>query len=356
LAIVTFGDIHIYEYALPFQNPITMMRQQFTERRGLVLSIKNKDGCEGLGEIAPFPGLSKESLLQAKNQLLKLIPAILKKNISLFGDVKSISAKASLPSVRFGIESAICDLWAKSQHRQVAQLFTKNPLEKIKINALLADANDAVYKTKQIATDNFSAIKIKVGRGDIDQEIEMVQSARKNVGRYIAIRLDANCAWTLNEAIRFARGVQECDIEYIEEPLVHAHQIQEFVAATSLPVALDESLTLETSSDPPDGVVAFIIKPGIDGGVFDVIKFIKQANFLNIKPVLSSPFLSAIGLNMALQIASAHVPASSVMGFGTFKFFKADFVKTPVRIENGELDVQEFNNNVSLNKSLLNEC
>lgn len=51
---------------------------------------------------------------------------------------------------------------------------------------------------------------------DPDEDIAAIQEVRKKVGKHIVLRVDANRKWTYDAAVKFAHGVKECCLQYIE--------------------------------------------------------------------------------------------------------------------------------------------
>ncbi|MBV7327218.1 mandelate racemase/muconate lactonizing enzyme family protein [Chloroflexi bacterium TSY] len=90
----------------------------------------------------------------------------------------------------------------------------------------------------------YAGTKLKVGRADMNEDIRRVYAIRQTVGDQAMIACDANRAWTPNEAIRFARSVEEYDIAWLEEPTQWNNQVQGMHTvrgATSIPVAAGQS-------------------------------------------------------------------------------------------------------------------
>lgn len=352
---MTINDARIIHFALPMRRPIVMMGREISERHGAILSIKDNVGNHGLGEISPFPGLSRESLQQALQQLKAFVPILSNTPGIDFESIKTLTSDL-FPSVRFGVESALIHLQANKNRTSIGGLLASDPLGTINVNALVTGEQNLVQEIEDIRQKKYKAVKIKVGRDKIEQEIKFVRSVRQKLGPEIAVRLDANRAWNLDNALLFAHSVKDCGIEYIEEPLKEASFLETFFDETGMPIALDESLTLVSAANPPRGTHAFIIKPGVHGGVFDVMELIKAAACQNIEPVLSSPFLSAVGVMTALNIAAAFTRSSSVMGLGLEDFFLHDMLTKTIGVSAGAITIREFNDAVALNSSLFIEA
>jgi len=69
---VIITGFEIYKYRLPLNIPIPLASKLLLFREGLIIQIFNEKGVFGLGDIAPLPGLSRETLAQAQKQILTL--------------------------------------------------------------------------------------------------------------------------------------------------------------------------------------------------------------------------------------------------------------------------------------------
>ena len=62
--------ITLYHYALPCQTGVVLRKQPLNIREGLIIQL-NQQGKIGLGEIAPLPGFSQESLKEAQAAVIQ---------------------------------------------------------------------------------------------------------------------------------------------------------------------------------------------------------------------------------------------------------------------------------------------
>ncbi|HEY8580341.1 MAG TPA: mandelate racemase/muconate lactonizing enzyme family protein [Beijerinckiaceae bacterium] len=90
----------------------------------------------------------------------------------------------------------------------------------------------------------FRAIKMKVGRKRLAEDVARVKAMREHLGEDFPLMADANMKWTVDEAIRAARALQPYDLTWIEEPTIpddpagHARIVRE----GGVPVAVGENL------------------------------------------------------------------------------------------------------------------
>jgi L-alanine-DL-glutamate epimerase-like enolase superfamily enzyme len=90
----------------------------------------------------------------------------------------------------------------------------------------------------------FRAIKMKVGRALLSEDVEKVAAMRKHLGSGFPLMADANMKWSADEAIRAARAFQPYALTWLEEPIIpddvggHARVVRE----GGLPIAAGENL------------------------------------------------------------------------------------------------------------------
>ncbi|WP_262299253.1 mandelate racemase/muconate lactonizing enzyme family protein [Microvirga sesbaniae] len=90
----------------------------------------------------------------------------------------------------------------------------------------------------------FRAIKMKVGRANLFEDVERVGAMREHLGAGFPLMADANMKWSVDGAIRAARALQPFDLTWLEEPTIpddpagHARIVRE----GGLPIAAGENL------------------------------------------------------------------------------------------------------------------
>ena len=90
----------------------------------------------------------------------------------------------------------------------------------------------------------FRAVKIKIGRPHVSEDVARLSAVRKALGPGFDIMTDANQGFTVSEAIRRARYYEALDLAWFEEPLpaedLNGHVL--LSQSTSVPIAIGESL------------------------------------------------------------------------------------------------------------------
>ena len=161
------------------------------------------------------------------------------------------------------------------------------------------------------------------------------------IGPDVGLRLDANRAWTFEQATAFAQGVSGCDLEYIEEPLADAAQMPKLVAACNLPVALDESLVGLPIRELREHTYAraVVLKPTLLGGLAHTLEMAQHAHALGMKPVISSSFESGVGMLALAALASATGRGRVPAGLDTYRMLAADVLQPRLPLDTSEVDI-----------------
>ncbi|MDF2961630.1 MAG: Mandelate racemase/muconate lactonizing enzyme N-terminal domain protein [Paenibacillus sp.] len=105
--------------------------------------------------------------------------------------------------------------------------------------------SEKAYIEKCIETveEGFKAIKLKVGKYSLENDIERIKLAQREVGPNIQIMVDANQGFDEREALRRGRAYQELGIRWFEEPLIpqHKENSARLAQALDIPIAIGEN-------------------------------------------------------------------------------------------------------------------
>jgi L-alanine-DL-glutamate epimerase-like enolase superfamily enzyme len=192
------------------------------------------------------------------------------------------------------------------------------------LEALLRQADDNRAR-------GFRAIKMKVGRPSLREDVERVRAMRAHLGPDFPLMVDANMRWSVDEAIRAARALRDLDPVWLEEPTIpddvpgHVRIVRE----GGLPIAAGENLhTLyEFRALIAAGGVTFP-EPDVTncGGVTAFMKICHLAEAFNL-PVTSH---GAHDVTVHLLAAVPNRSYLEAHGFGLDRY-----IANPLRIEAG---------------------
>lgn len=90
----------------------------------------------------------------------------------------------------------------------------------------------------------FNAVKIKIGRENLDEDIERIKAVREFIGPDVTFMVDANYSMTVDKAIEAINRFKEYDITWFEEPIIPDNYMgfSQIADATGFPLAMGENL------------------------------------------------------------------------------------------------------------------
>ena len=177
--------------------------------------------------------------------------------------------------------------------------------------------------------------KVKVAEPGqtLDDDVARVDAVRALVP---IVRVDANGAWTVDQAIAAAAVLGP--LEYLEQPCATVEELAELRRRVDVPIAADESI--RKAGDPLAVVRAgaadvAVLKVAPLGGISAMLKIAAQ---IDIPVVVSSALDSAVGIAVGLAAAAALPNLDHACGLGTGRLFAED-VAEPVAPVDGYLPV-----------------
>ena len=307
----------------PVVHPLVVGGRAVTERVGLELRLRDARGQAGIGEASPLPGLHRERVEELPDRL----PAarrLLADAIAAAPDYPALLSvlaaqagwRALPPSLRCGLEGAALALLAGAG--DPAALLGL-PATTVRPSCLLF-AGTAAEVTPALART--PCLKAKVGRRDRRDELAALRALRRALGDAAELRLDANRAFTLAEALAFAAEVRDLRPRWIEEPLRDPRELPAFAAGSGLAVALDETLREPDHADlaAAPGVAAWVLKPALLG-VGGTLAAFRRAAARTAGPVcvVSASFEGPRGLALLSTLARC-APGGPAPGLGTARW------------------------------------
>lgn len=300
----------IHSYALPLVCPLQLGGEELTHRTGWLIELTGPDGNKGWGDVAPLPGMSPDSELEAMEEW----------------DGERVDSSMITPSVRCGLDMAFYNLGDPALMPAPLQALSP-PRSTITLNALLIGTIDEMVKQELVAgRDGYDTIKIKVGRQDPAEEIQLLQMINNHAADHVKFRLDANRAWTPDTADRYLSVLSEMNIEYVEEPFQNPRASFAWSQGTGVPVALDESLrTMELDDlDTYAGLRAVVLKPTLLGGLVQSLEWAGKAREIGAYPVISSMMESGVGTLTLARFAASICDADVAVGLDTYRWLAED--------------------------------
>ncbi len=237
--------IELREIKMHMRTPFETSFGVTHERRIILVSVSS-GGLTGYGEVScnETPGYSYETTDTAWLMLSELFaPAVLGKDLEQPGDFAThMKPFRGHPFAKAGLELALWDLWAKAAAQPLWTYIggTKTQLP-VGLSVGIKQSPQALAEfVAQQAALGYKRIKLKIGRG---RDLEYVAAARGALGADVALTVDANSDYTL-EDIELLKGLDQYGLQYIEQPLSNDDIVDHATLARSLktPLCLDEPI------------------------------------------------------------------------------------------------------------------
>ncbi len=234
------------------------------------------------------------------------------------------------PAATCALDTALIDLSARQRGVPMASVLGAESIGPVPVCALLAGRTpEELTREARIAVgQGYTSFKLKVGARAIAEDAKKVASLRMAIGNDFSIRLDANRAWTLDQARVALHRFQPYGIEFLEEPLRSPQpgDMRRLSDGAGVALALDESLSGAAA------LIAFIEHDAADylvlkaarlGGPTRCVEIARLAGTAGIKVVVTDSIESAVGMSTAVHLASALSRHGTAVGAGGARFFPA---------------------------------
>lgn len=214
------------------------------------------------------------------------------------------------------IDAAQWDLAGRRADQPVWQLLGAAEAPAVEVNATIAapDRESAASAAAAAREAGFRCVKVKVGVGDDAGRLAAVRAA---AGPEMSIRVDANGAWSVDEALAALRAFEPVGIELCEQPADDVDACAEVAARSPIPIAVDESAPDALDSRLCDAVC---LKVARFGGISGVVFAAGRARQAGYRVYLASMLDGPLGIATALH-AAAVVHPDYACGLATLGLF-----------------------------------
>lgn len=198
------------------------------------------------------------------------------------------------------LDCAAWDLWGKLQGQPVWKLWGLSTERVPPTDYTIGIASPDMMVQKLQEMPNWPVYKIKLGTAD---DLAIVRLLRRHTAS--PFRVDANCAWTAEEAIGKAESLKSLGVEFIEQPLPPEKddQMHHLLARSALPLVADESCCVESDVDRCAGRFHGVnVKLVKCGGLTPARRMLLRARQLGLKTMVGCMTESTVSISAAAQL------------------------------------------------------
>jgi len=304
---------------LRFRTPLRTSYGDLAEREILELLIEGPDGVPGRGEAAPLEPYDGVSSARARAALEAYRPILEVAGERPGGELlDACRAADDLPQALAAVDMALWDRAGRRAGTSVARLLTEPVLEEVLVNATIGaeDRAGAAASADAARQAGFRCVKLKVGIGDDAGRVAAVRAA---LGPEPELRLDANGAWTVDEAIAAIEALGSAGLELVEEPVHGLRALRAVRERVAVRIAMDESAA-EPGALASGAADAVCLKLARCGGISGLLAAASLVRASGAEPYVASTFDGPLGIAAALH-ATAALRIQAACGLATLHLF-----------------------------------
>tara|TARA_B100001287_G_scaffold274204_1_gene279062 strand:- start:18798 stop:19844 length:1047 start_codon:yes stop_codon:yes gene_type:complete len=339
--------LYFEKIELEFKFPAGTSRGVLTKKPSWIL--KSAENREVFGECSVIPGLNKD--YQSDTQYEAKLNWVCDTFQALYGQIRDdhllnfyCSELSNHPSILFGVESLLYRLKTNKGIDPFESSFSRGDAS-IPINGLIwmGSIDEMKLRVREKIQQGFSVLKFKIGAMDFALEYKLLFEVRKEFGKDIEIRVDANGAFERKNIKNVLEQLKNIDIHSIEQPIESGQWelMRELCQYSSVPIALDEELigiqSIEDKINLLESICPqyIILKPSLHGGLIGTLEWVSLAKEMDIGWWITSALESSIGLEVIARMVGFLKPTIP-QGLGTGGLFENNFESSLV-IQNGNL-------------------
>ncbi|RYM06319.1 o-succinylbenzoate synthase [Sporolactobacillus sp. THM7-7] len=332
--------------ASPLKIPFSTHLETVTERKAIIVEVRDREGRCGFGEADPFssPWYTEETVTTCWHMLQDfLIPIVLQQGFSSPERLDALwSGIRRNNMAKSGLSQAIWDLYAQQKGVYLGRLFGAERT-KVEAGAVIAAGSgaQAVDQIARFTKAGYRRYKIKISKA---ADIKLLTAIRR-VYPDTPLMADANASYTLQD-LEHLKRLDAFSLQMIEQPLAYDDLAEHAVlqSAIETPICLDESICSfhDARSALMLGSCKVVnVKMARVGGWGAAVR-IHDLCFKNNIPVWCGGMIE-FGISKAHHIALASLKGFTLPGdlFSSSRYWDRDIVDPEIKVRHGFIKVPE---------------
>jgi o-succinylbenzoate synthase len=276
------SSVELRPYRLQLLRPLRTAHGLREFREGIEVLV-HVGAWIGHGDAAPLPEMGTETLEECLRELR----------------AARLDALPRTPAARCALEQALLDIEAQQAGVPLARLLAPQAPLEVPASALLAAGSMAelAREAQRAAAEGYGTVKLKVG---FDDDYARAAVVRDAVGPEVKLRLDANGAWTAEEALCRLRELAPLGIELCEQPTPDLAGLE----GCPVPLAADEMLAADAEG-ALDRARTLVLKPMLLGGLSATLELARRAHVRGLSVIVTTSLEGPVGRAGAAHLAAA---------------------------------------------------
>lgn len=277
---------------------------------GVIVQLISGDHA-GYGEASPIPTITGETSSSTFQMICYLLEELKGRKYGGMEDMLLDTARLSYfnPGAMSAIDIALHDLLSKVYGIHVTRLLGGS-LKGVNstLTVGIGDVDASLRELENFLGQGAKIIKVKVGK-DVDADIERIRKISERLGS-IPFFVDANQGYSLNDAAKMSRVLQECGALFFEQPMDRRalSKMRDLRSKSDVPIMLDESIC------EPFDVIKAIEEESLDmvnvklaksGGIRGAIKALTVAQSYGMDAMVGCMIETKLGISASLSVVSS---------------------------------------------------
>jgi mandelate racemase len=226
---LTLQNIQVHALSVPLRRPIQSKVGVYPHWPFILIDVQTREGVVGRSYLEPYVAKAVKPIAGVIENIAEQFQGKPIAPLDVYGDAMKtlhLNGRAGMTLIALsGLDMAIWDALARAAGVSLATLLggSPGPMRAYNTNGLWLIPKDKIAAEAKslVAEGGFKAIKMRLGRASLKDDIEAIRIVRDAVGDDIILMSDFNQGLTLGEALQRMHGLDDQGLYWFEEPIVY---------------------------------------------------------------------------------------------------------------------------------------
>lgn len=226
---LTLESVQVRAVSVPFRRPIIAKVGEFTHWPFVLIDVRTKEGVIGRSYLEPYLHKAARPLAQMIEDIGESLKGKALAPLDACRDAMQtlhLNGRQGMTLIAVsGLDMAIWDAQARAAGLPLARLLggTTGKVRAYNTNGLWLIPLDRLAREAEelLAEGGFSALKLRLGRATLKEDIAAIAEVRKAVGENVQIMCDFNQGLAFGDALRRLHGLDDQGLVWFEEPVAY---------------------------------------------------------------------------------------------------------------------------------------
>ena len=226
---LTFESVQVRAVSVPFRRPIISKVGEYTHWPFILIDVRTKEGITGRSYLEPYLQKSAKPLAAIIEGMAESMKGKVLAPLDAYRDAmqtQHLNGREGMTLIAIsGLDMAIWDALAKAADLPLTVLLggTTGKLRAYSTNGLWLIPFDRLAReaAELVAEGGFKAIKMRLGRATLKDDIAAIAEVRRAVGENVQLMCDFNQGLAFGDALRRLHGLDDQGLVWFEEPVVY---------------------------------------------------------------------------------------------------------------------------------------